>query len=82
MLFFMMLHADVFDPKCLPLPTAYPVDIMAQCFRCYLAYSLSLHNLEEMMAERGIVVEHSGCIVGLSAWCRSWIRYFADTRAQ
>lgn len=37
----------------------YPVDIIAQCVRWYLAYALSLHNLEEMMAERGIVVDHS-----------------------
>ncbi|KAB8307525.1 IS6 family transposase [Erwinia endophytica] len=37
----------------------YPVDIIAQCVRWYLAYSLSLRNLEEMMAERGIIVDHS-----------------------
>ncbi|WP_447885677.1 IS6 family transposase, partial [Serratia fonticola] len=37
----------------------YPVDIMAQCIRWYLAYSLSLRNLEEMMAERGVVLDHS-----------------------
>ena len=36
-----------------------PVDIIAQCVRWYLAYSLNLRNLEEMMAERGIVVDHS-----------------------
>lgn len=37
----------------------YPVDIIAQCVRWYLAYSLSLRNLEEIMAERGITVDHS-----------------------
>ena len=37
----------------------YPIDVIAQCVRWYLAYSLSLRNLEEMMAERGIVVDHS-----------------------
>jgi len=37
----------------------YPVDIIAQCVRWYLAYSLSLRNLEEMMAARGITVDHS-----------------------
>lgn len=37
----------------------YPVDIIAQCVRWYLAYSLSLRKLEDMMAERGIVVDHS-----------------------
>ncbi|MDE9479763.1 IS6 family transposase, partial [Xenorhabdus bovienii] len=29
----------------------YPVDIIAQCVRWYLAYALSLRNLEEMMVE-------------------------------
>ncbi|MDE9566894.1 IS6 family transposase [Xenorhabdus bovienii] len=42
----------------------YPVDIIAQCVRWYLAYSLSLRNLEEIMAERGIAVDHST----LSRW--------------
>ncbi|MEQ4799553.1 IS6 family transposase, partial [Enterobacter cloacae] len=37
----------------------YPVDIIAKCIRWYLAYALSLRNLEEMMAERGIHVDHS-----------------------
>ncbi len=37
----------------------YPTDVIAQCVRWYLAYSLSLRNLEEMMAERGINVDHS-----------------------
>ncbi|PHM51513.1 transposase [Xenorhabdus hominickii] len=42
----------------------YSVDIIAQCVRWYLAYALSLRNLEEMMAERGIAVDHST----LSRW--------------
>ena len=37
----------------------YPVDIIAQCVCWYLAYALSLRNLEEIMAERGIIVDHS-----------------------
>lgn len=37
----------------------YLVDVIAQCVRGYLAYSLSLRNQEEMMAERGILVDHS-----------------------
>lgn len=40
-------------------PLHYPVDIIAQCVHWYLAYSLSQRNLEEMKAERGIVVDHS-----------------------
>ncbi len=37
----------------------YPIDIIAQCIRWYLAYFLSLRNLEEMMAERSILVDHT-----------------------
>ncbi len=37
----------------------YPTDVIAQSVRWSLAYALSLRNLEEMMAERGIVVDHS-----------------------
>ncbi|PHM53523.1 transposase [Xenorhabdus hominickii] len=37
----------------------YPGDITAQGVRGYLAYALSLRNLEEMMAERGVHVDHS-----------------------
>ncbi|CQI95873.1 putative transposase remnant [Yersinia rohdei] len=37
----------------------YPIDVIAQCVHWYLAYALSLRHLEEMMAERGIVVDHS-----------------------
>ncbi|EEQ12622.1 transposase [Yersinia frederiksenii] len=37
----------------------YPTNVIAHCVRWYLAYALSLRNLEEMMAERGIIVDHS-----------------------
>ena len=37
----------------------YPLDVIVLCVRWYVAYSLSLRNLEEMMAERGIEVDHS-----------------------
>jgi putative transposase len=37
----------------------YPLDVILLCFRWYVAYSLSLRNLEEMMAGRGIEVDHS-----------------------
>ncbi|HHL2712862.1 TPA: IS6 family transposase, partial [Yersinia enterocolitica] len=36
-----------------------PVDVIAPCVRGYLAYALNLRNQEEMMAERGITVDHS-----------------------
>jgi len=34
-------------------------DIILLCVRWYVAYSLSYRNLEEMMEERGVVVDHS-----------------------
>jgi hypothetical protein len=37
----------------------YPLDLIRLCVRWYVAYSLSLRNLEEMMAERGIEVDRS-----------------------
>jgi hypothetical protein len=37
----------------------YPLDLIQLCVRWYVAYSLSLRNLEEMMAERGIEVDRS-----------------------
>ena len=33
--------------------------VIPLCVRWYLAYGLSLRNLEEMMAERGIAVDHA-----------------------
>lgn len=37
----------------------YPLDVILMCVRWYVAYPLSLRHLEEMMAERGIAVDHS-----------------------
>ena len=37
----------------------FPVEVMLVCVRWYAAYPLSLRNLEEMMAERGVPVDHS-----------------------
>ena len=37
----------------------YLVEVMLVCVRWYVAYPLSLRHLEEMMAERGVVVDHS-----------------------
>nr|WP_306309318.1 IS6 family transposase [Xenorhabdus anantnagensis] len=42
----------------------YPVDIIAQGVRWYLACALSLRNLEEIMAEQEMAVDHST----LSRW--------------
>jgi transposase-like protein len=37
----------------------YPLDVILTCVRWYVAYPLSLRQLEEMMAESGIDVDHS-----------------------
>ena len=37
----------------------YPLDVILLCVRWYVPYSLSLRDLEEMMAERGLAVDHS-----------------------
>jgi transposase-like protein len=37
----------------------FPLDIMLVCVRWYIAYALSLRNLEEMMQEHGVFVDHS-----------------------
>jgi transposase-like protein len=37
----------------------YPLDVILLCVRWYVAYPLRLRHLEQMMAERGISVDHS-----------------------
>ena len=37
----------------------YPLDVILTCVHWYVAYSLCLRHLEDMMAERGISVDHS-----------------------
>jgi putative transposase len=37
----------------------YPIEVMLVCVRWYAAYPSSLRHVEEMMAERGVVVDHT-----------------------
>jgi putative transposase len=37
----------------------YPLEAILACVHWYVAYPLSLRQLEEMMAERGVPVNHS-----------------------
>ena len=37
----------------------YPWEVMLVCVRWYAAYPLSLRHIEEMMAERGVFVDHA-----------------------
>src|ERR1035438_6283296 len=46
----------------------FPLDIMLLCVRWYVAYALSLRNLEEIMQERGLFIDHSTihrCVIKL-----------------
>ena len=36
----------------------YAPDVFLLCVRWYCRYSLSYRNLEEMMRERGLIVDH------------------------
>ena len=58
-----------------------PLDIMLLCVRWYIAYPLSLRNLEEMMQERGLIVDHSTINAGSSSWSRCWRKPFANGSA-
>ena len=55
----------------------FPVEGILTCVRWYVAYPLSLRQLEEMMAERGVAVDHSTIhrwaikmLLALAAACR------------
>ena len=37
----------------------FPIDVILVCIRWYVAYPLSYRHLEEMMQERGVLVDHS-----------------------
>ena len=37
----------------------YPIEVMLVCVRWYVPYPLSLRHIEEMMAERDVVVDHT-----------------------
>ena len=37
----------------------FPIEVILVCIRWYAAYPLSCRHLEEMMKERGVMVDHS-----------------------
>src|SRR5205814_3759720 len=43
-------------------------EIIATCVRGYLRFSLSLRNVEEIMAERGLIVDHTT----VWRWCQKY----------
>jgi transposase-like protein len=52
----------------------FEAEIIILCVRRYLRYALSLRNLEEIMAERNIQVDH------VTIW--RWIQHYAPELSQ
>jgi len=51
----LLIFMNMFNVKGL----RFPLEVILVCIRWYAAYSLSYRHLEEMMQERGVVVDHS-----------------------
>jgi IS6 family transposase len=51
-------------PVCVPAPRSsfagfrFPPDVIVVAVRCYLRYGLSYRDVKELLAERGITVDH------------------------
>ena len=60
----------------------FPIDVILVCIRWYAVYPLSYRHLEEMMEERGVVVDHSS----INRWAVRFLplleRCFANTSVQ
>ena len=52
----------------------FPPDVIILAIRWYLRYGLSYRDVEELLAERGITVDHGHC-------CIKRTRAFADCRS-
>jgi transposase-like protein len=56
----------------------FPVNVILVCIRWYAAYPLSYRHLEEMMHERGVLVDHSS----INRWAISAIAGKSLSKAQ
>ena len=54
----------------------YEGEVIVLCVRWYLRYSLSYRDLEEMMIERGLSVDHTT----IYRWVQDYARLCAGTR--
>ena len=52
---------------------SFPKDVILQCVRWYAAYCLSYRDVEEMMLERGVEVDHSTI--------QRWVEYYSPKLA-
>jgi putative transposase len=48
----------------------FPIDVILVCIRWYAAYPLSYRQLEEIMEERGVSVDHSS----INRWAIRFLR--------
>lgn len=60
----------------------FPIKVILVCIRWYAAYPLSYRYLEEMMEERGVLVDHSS----INRWAIRFLplleKYSAKTSVQ
>jgi transposase-like protein len=55
----------------------FPSDIILQAVRYYVSYKLSYREIEEILAERGIDVDHST----INRWVIKYTRYWSTEHA-
>jgi transposase-like protein len=67
----------------------FQADIILLCVRWYLRYPLSYRDLEEMMAERGLSIDHTtiyrwvqDCAPELEKRCRPHLKACNDSRTR
>jgi transposase-like protein len=56
----------------------FEADIILLCVRWYLPFGLSFRNLEELMAERNVSVDH----VTIWGWVQRYARNYSNAAAQ
>jgi transposase, IS6 family len=60
--------------SCAPAGYRFPREVIAVAVRWYLRYGLSYRDVEELLAERGIVVDH----VTIYRWVQTFTPEFID----
>ena len=53
----------------------FPPEIVQQAIWLYVRFTLSFRDVEDLLAERGIVVSYSYCVInsyGASLWRQAW----------
>ena len=54
----------------------FPIDVILVCIRWSVAYALSYRDLEEMMEERGVSVDHSS----INRWAVRFLPFIKNPR--